>query len=419
MELEWYYRKMRNISMNKNQISDELTFFGLGNILLIMMVPFMRMTFLDRGIMVYFYFAYFILFFCGVAYTFLKFGNKIFSQKSRIDLLQISFLAFIFLLIISRVWLPDSTKQFFDINELKAQFFAILLFIYILNKKETRLLEYASFVSGIAIVILFLFYGSYYGGGIRLSIEIGGVILDPNMIVGSFIFPCLFCFDKVINPKKKFALIASIFYIALIVTMLYFTLLSGSRGGIIAILSAISLYYYLETKNNKKLIKATLIFVMIGIIGYNVIINVFPSDLIQRMSLNGIMATGGSGRFDIWHNYIFYYTGEGSILRLLFGYGQSGVITLFGFAAHQTFLEYIFEVGIVGFTIFIVLMAMAFRRGIKAHSAKGLSLLAGTLIWSLSISLNNQLIFYAALYMAFCLIKADETLLNEKKVVGI
>lgn len=256
--------------------------------------------------------------------------------------------------------------------------FNIFKSYFIVSKISIEQIEGSFYVASIIFVIvsLSLYYlGIHVLGGNFHANEgkfVFGVNIDRGMprLVGPLIDPnifslycCPFYFFLICKKNKK------IFdFLALSITVLAI-FLSFSRGGIIAILlttciAAIVLFFrvLLSKKIPLKLFFIyTIVLLLLLLIFY-----FFASssneyvDIIQkRLSSIG----SGSGRFQIWSDLISLWSE-----RPVFGFGLYNFLhyntVMFGNShyAHNTFLEILFDTGLVGLTLYMMFQAAIFYK---------------------------------------------------------
>lgn len=174
-----------------------------------------------------------------------------------------------------------------------------------------------------------------------------GFTQDPNIFVFTVLIPFwyLFCKKQKNNFEKLTLLLISISVI-----------MSLSRGGIISIL--IPLIFILISSLIKLKIKHIVVALVIVSILFNILDVPQVHDVLdQRMST----ISSGSGRFEIWKNGIELWS-----QNPFFGIGWYNFlyynINFYGGTnyAHNTFLEVLVELGLVGFTIYFLFHTFLF-----------------------------------------------------------
>jgi O-antigen ligase len=75
-----------------------------------------------------------------------------------------------------------------------------------------------------------------------------------------------------------------------------------------------------------------------------------------------------SGRAYLWSQYIDAFL-DGSIINILVGFGPEGWVGRFSLYAHNTFVSYLYELGLFGIAAFLWILISNFLRALHASSA--------------------------------------------------
>ena len=271
-----------------------------------------------------------------------------------------SYLAFMFL-----VWFMSFfviwSRSNFDIGTL-FHFMTIpygaLCFVFFYDvglKNDIRKYSYILYFTFIVITcILFSAQRTYYS----LVLEDKGAIADVYYIVG--LLPIIFIY----TPRKLRILP---FLLACIAVMM-----TGKRTGFLALATIFILYFLFNDPNERKSFIYRLLFFAIFIItSYLVIIELTESfDLNMFDRLENLSEDGGSGRAERWKQIWDAFAVDNSILALLVGHGCDSVVELVGGHAHNDFLEFFYNYGIIVFGLYITLFVSMIRECIKMYKAK-------------------------------------------------
>lgn len=207
----------------------------------------------------------------------------------------------------------------------------------------------------------------------------------PNIVVhisgygrnGGVIFPTYFCFAflpmvYITYPKK----ISRFFSILVVILMM----VSTKRAGFIIVVTGLMLLLLVEAliqNTMKKTLRRIGVFVVIGVAA--IIISLF---LIQKFNLNifnrltMLSADEGSGRIAIWELVFGKFT-DSSFLKKIFGHGYQSVyyrVRPFGkeWLSHNSFLEVLYDYGIIGLTAIICIIVTIIKKGIKLIKSKNI-----------------------------------------------
>lgn len=265
------------------------------------------------------------------------------------------------------------------------------------NKAELELMEN---IQVLLLVILNLM--TLFSNGTRFertTLVIMGQTSDPNYFVGFFIFPLTIALKKIVSGKGL------ILHLALIAVSMYSILLSGSRGGFLAIAVTMAAFAVLYPNGFAKQIfflGGGLVFLWIL---WKVFMPILPENIVERMSLEAVMETRGTGRMDIWMSMARQIVNQPE--NLLLGRGINAKHRLFlagaweNTYAHNQILQITYNQGLIGLLSFLVVTGVGFFRCVKRRKTVAIAIV-GMMALSISLSFNQttrtfwNLIAYAA-----------------------
>jgi O-antigen ligase len=309
----------------------------------------------------YFKISYFILPIFLVFLLYSSFKNN--GPKVRINRYEILYILLILYLALNTIFLATdilSKFKYLMLMVFSGVFYLVLKKFYMvngislssfLNAYRTTNLIFIAF--SIIYYMLGVFnpisygstYGAFYGEGL---VRLEGLANNP-IFFGLFITPYYFLllFDVIKGDRKSIApLILTI--IALLLTI------SKAPIGINFGLTLIYLIFY-YMKENKHTKKKKIFKYAISIIGISFVSFIIPPiNKIVKNRVEDLVSSGGSGRLTIWSNaYTEYIDGN-----LLFGRGFFKLVDFNGvmIAIHNTFLEFLFNTGIVGFSFYVLII---------------------------------------------------------------
>ena len=277
---------------------------------------------------------------------------------------------------------------------------ALYVFLTVIpyNKEELELMERIQILLLVILNVMTLLSNGTEDN--RTTLMILGQTSDPNYFVGFFIFPLTIALKKMVSGKHV------VLYLLLVAVSLYCIFLSGSRGGFVAIAVTIAGFAVLYPSNHAK----RFLFLAGGfvlLVGFWMILKpLLPVNIIERMSVDAVLETGGTGRLDLWKSMFQAITKEPD--KLLFG---RGIRTLHRFlrdgvwresVAHNQVLQIIYNQGLVGLISFLMLTGISFFRCVKRRKTVSIAIL-GMMALSISLTFNQttrtfwNLIAYAAL----------------------
>ncbi|KWW14048.1 polysaccharide polymerase [Peribacillus simplex] len=233
-----------------------------------------------------------------------------------------------------------------------------------------------------------------------------GLLDDPNIYI---FFNTLF-FSFYLTHLKGFK--HSVGFILCMVT----SLLTFSRGGILALVLVVFLYMMLANLSKKiKMIVFSFICISVMYIAAS-LIHIDVNDIITSR-VDDFSTDGGSGRFELWEQALTYF-----MSNPLFGIGAFNFSDYYAFEhneklyVHNTYLEVLVESGIIGFLFYLsfLLMLIITLFKTKLHKEKPfivLTLFAFLIqMMSLSLMINEAFFFFLALTLKYISV-------NERKEV--
>ncbi len=265
---------------------------------------------------------------------------------------------------------------------------AVILIISMLsyNRNEIRIIKKAIVYSGWLTLILMVFYwdGNIMGG--RITVVINGVYQDPNYLTGFLIFSILYYYDEFMQNRSKKSIVKMSFFLVSV-------LLTGSRGGLLAILGS-ALFYsliWMKTKRFKfsSIVKIISFIFIMGIL-FNAVLDKLPDKVSQRYVTSFTLADGGAGRSNIWESTLYNYRSS-PIFNKIFGYG-AGTIRYFnykGAVAHNIWIESLIEIGLMGTFIFFMFYFIYLKKAYKMKEYVVATSFMGYIIMGLSMSLYS------------------------------
>lgn len=265
------------------------------------------------------------------------------------------------------------------------------------NKAELALMEKVQIVLLIILNVLTFFSNGTQAE--RTTLKIMGQTSDPNYFVGFFIFPLTIALQRLASGKHRF------FYLFLIGVSLYSVFLSGSRGGFLAVAATIACFAVLYPTGFAR----RFLFLLGGLafvaILWFLLRPVLPENIVERMTIESVVESGGTGRIDIWKSMLREIMAQPD--KLFLGRGTYAVHQLFvggvwtDAVAHNQILQTLYNQGLIGLLTFLLMTVVSFFRCINRRKTVSIAIL-GMMALSISLSFNQttrtfwNLIAYAA-----------------------
>lgn len=155
-------------------------------------------------------------------------------------------------------------------------------------------------------------------------------------------------------------------YIILFIVLTAIGLMSLSKSFLISWLALMIFMFMFIVGTRRKKVKK-LIFILVGIIGmvYLIAAEEINDYIIRFINSMGSVSDLTTGRTDIWSNYIAAIWGN--IKILFFGNGINGELVN-GKAPHNTYIELIYSMGILGVMIYIFVLHECLKKRHKARN---------------------------------------------------
>lgn len=319
------------------------------------------------------------------------------KRKLHINSVHLTLLLFTLSVVATLFCDPSSGALYFTFGYILNTALYICLTVFPYNKAELELMEKAQVLLLVILNLLTLL--SNESRFDRTTLMIMGQTSDPNYFVGFFIFPLTIALKQLTLGKHR------IFHVALIVVSIYSVFLSGSRGGLLAVavtLVGFTLLYPFGLAKRILLLAGGLLLLLVL---WFIFKPLMPDIVVERMSLNVVLDTGGNGRLAIWQSMIREILEQPD--KLLLGRGINAVHRVFvqgsweATYAHNHLLQALYNQGLLGLLSFLLLTGVSFFRCIKRRRTVSIAIL-GMLALSVSLSFNQttrtfwNLIAYAA-----------------------
>lgn len=292
------------------------------------------------------------------------------------------------------MWAP-STIGFGEIYKLLKIFmiyFILALIKY--NKRDIKLIKFCIVASAIFAALNIMLSTNFSVGSERSVYYIFGVAQDPNYTNLLFILPVIILLDIFQKRRDLFYRVISLTSLCII---FYAVLKTGSRGGLISIIISCSFYLLFY---NRITFKRLIVLCIMAFIAYQVslrLILFLPESVAERFTIYSAINSGASGRTYIWNMYFDIIINYSSIGRIFFGYGLSSSNYYMGAAAHNYYIQLLFEFGLLGSLIFSIFMGTNLRKLLLQGNYLSISVLLGLIIMAFSLSVNLNIYFWMVL----------------------
>ncbi len=258
----------------------------------------------------------------------------------------------------------------------------------------------------IGSIVLLLLYMTFVPGAVvssswqsRLTLAYQGKeLLDQNYLAALMLMQFgIVLYDLMNTQRKRFTqILMSVF----VITILYYIVRTGSRGGLLA---AGVIAFLCICVGLKKRRTATWVFMGIVLVLVPMVLNVLPDDLLERFSLKAMTGntSESGGRLQIW-KVAWEAIKTGNVI-LGYGAGSSeyviGLNYQYDAAVHNAFIAQVLELGIVGLTLFISLIVNMLRELGQQKHKNLLFAFCGILIASMFLDVLTTKFFWGAMML--------------------
>lgn len=290
-------------------------------------------------------------------------------------------------LVVTCVYSLDMMESFRQVRRMILNIAIIICVggMYDYNRREINFLKGCLVVGGLATLALTFRFADYSDSG-RLTLSINGVTQDQNFLNGYLFFAYTYFFSQFFKNYKIYDLIP-------VGGIVYFTLLTGSRGALLSlvIISCFCVFYvlYSEKRLNFTTIAIVAVLVILLIVLYKPILSLLPAQVAERFSPEYIADHGNTGRSDIWQYLLLRYR-HSTTFRTLFGYGYGMVVVVNEFnhlVAHNLWLDHLIMGGLFGEMIFLGMQFVFFKAAWQSKDVFLLGCYVGFLVMMMTLTL--------------------------------
>ena len=223
----------------------------------------------------------------------------------------------------------------------------------------------------------------------RTSLRIFGVVTDPNEFTSLFIITIPVAVYILLKSDNK---IMKILSAVEGIIGLYCVFLGGSRGALLSIIFAVIFVVVQNTDISFKSIGGIAILcVIMFYVLTRVVLPMVAPDILNRITISSIMKDGGSGRSSLWLDALSTVW-DGSVFKMLFGYGASGIIAGGGQGTstmHNQFLQVLVDYGFVGLILYLYLLYRLLIQFVYKNKMYT-PIFCGMVVMSLTITMGPQ-----------------------------
>ncbi len=272
------------------------------------------------------------------------------------------------------------------------------------TRRESRFVLYSSVVGALFLLVYLIFSPNVmvdaFSG--RTVISTNDDFFDPNYMAADILVPIGFMCGVFFDNLKKRKFLKVIVALIVILLIFYIEILSGSRGGLVAILVMFLSITIMNFKSHD--VRRKIIIVLLcGIILFSVVSNLLPEQIMERFTLESLLgqSDSGGGRLVLWDA-----AWQGIKKKFILGYGAGCAIPAVGMfhginrASHSLYLSSVLEFGVASLLLYSAIlseMRKAYRK--RLYTEVGISI--GVLVASIFLDSLSTKFFWAFLVILF------------------
>jgi len=275
-------------------------------------------------------------------------------------------------------------------NKFSSMFLLFLLLAsttcYELENSDLAKLKKALIWSSRISLIMCLAFNTYVEG--RMYFQNDFFSEDPNGFCAYLSFGLIYAIERLINEKGIMRKTVSLLEAAAYLTV---ALLTGSRGGVIALCLGILIYILFSTRNIIGVKSIVVIAVIVGALYAGS--TYLSEETLTRFTIQDVTATGGTGRILIWTRAFSVFK-QSDLLRKLFGQGIGCTIAAWGHygiydihVCHNMFIESLIEIGVVGLLAYTSMIFSFLKVAFRRTQKYAFGVFAVMVLLSLSLSI--------------------------------
>ena len=306
---------------------------------------------------------------------------------------------------VSVFWSPDTSATVQRIKTYGQIFLLLLIYWDVFKEPKELIAGIQAYVFGAYVLIVNTIY-NYVQGNVSVAYEgrysatgVNAVDLTLILMLGLPVAMQLF-FSNVQNKQN---ILMRIVYLAYIPLAIFAILLTGSRTSLIAVIPFG--FYLVGTRQISSSTK--LLVVSILIVSLLALIPFIPSTIVTRLSTLGssIEARDLGGRVELWMEALQVFSAHP-----ITGLGSGTLDSAIGSAAHNTFVSVLAETGMVGFGLFLLILAIVFFQAVNVPNGNAGLWTAIFLTWAIGVfSLSWDFRKLTWLFLNFIVIEGSFT----------
>lgn len=290
----------------------------------------------------------------------------------------------------------------------------ICLFVSMLefSKKEYDAIANSAIVGGVlASLYIISENGTNYLSSGRITLNENN---DPNNLAALLLLPLGLAIGKVFTVSNTLPRLS---YMFSVVVMIFVFFLTGSRGGLLGLISFFVAYLLFAKKYKKS--SALFGVIMLLVVVMIVVIPILPEEIVNRLfndSIAGVDGTG-SGRTKIWKIVLTKIIPYNFIMGVGPGCMPEALMEFYGYVkgVHNTYLNMLGEYGILGLPAFLVMLYDKWHNQYKLKQYIEAALLVGICVIIFFLDSYAKKFFWNIIMLIIINEKVIKSKLEEEK----
>ena len=321
----------------------------------------------------------------------------ILSEKLVINKTLFPVYVYFLYMISTGIWNSAFSLDWYSMQVMVTFFIIISLSVRHYSDVEIKVIKLAFYCSICVAWLSSLFFSFFHGG--RMYIEISS-LMDPNDFATGLAMAFALCLTELMHKRK---MIFNVICLLSLLAIVYFT---GSRGGLLTLLVIIFIWVVC-LKGAKKYILLGSIAAAAVVLFTCAELGIGPS-MLQRFSISALIASGGTGRSDIWKAALDYFTKQ-DVFHMMFGNGLGSFADTvkyvsvghdYRYESHNMFINILIEGGVAGLGLLVACFTSLYVNAIRNKNLFGVLAVTGFIISGISLDAQVYRTFAIAAGMA-------------------
>lgn len=324
-----------------------------------------------------------------------------------------TFLYFLYT-IFSCLWSSNIKFNWYVATNIMNFLLLFVLNIYSWNKERIEKLFKCFYISQLVVIFAILKNLSSMKS-YRLHITIISTIGISDFVCGLCLLNSFWMVTYI--KERKIKKICAFLFLIINATAIF---MAGSRGALMMFIGMFIIFIFSGNFSKKRKIIIILGMIIIGLLGIGYFADFLPKTVTNRMTLEAVKESHGSGRYNIWRLALEKFL-ESNYIRICFGYGFDSFKNTIAYGSHGGFenlmahnmvVQTMIEGGLIGIILLFFMIWSQFKIACRKKDNIMQIALVGLFIASLSIDMQVTRIF--GFILTFNLMRNSRRLFRKK-----